>query len=149
MKNRYVTIKDIEKEIVESDSFIDSFNKEIEFYKERIKNEKQRIVYFDAVLSYLREEGLCPFTSKQILTDDTVLQDFAMPLVVRDKMKKWQLNFVNHKGNGIVYDLSSTSIGQILSDFVDFVNNMKGHRVGIGDLHIQKFLDENTFVRCK
>lgn len=149
MKNKYVSIEDLDKEISKSYYLIDNFKKNIDIYERNIKKEEQRIVYLNAVMRYLQRDGLCHFTKKQILNDDATLQDYAMPLVVREDIVKRQYeiknNMVKDKSKYKIYQVSVSNIGQIIFDFVNFVCEEKGHKVGIGDYLIQKFLDENKF----
>lgn len=149
MKNKYVTIEDLDKEISKSYQFISDYKIDIAMYERNIKKEEQRIVCLNAVMRYLEREGLCPFTKKQILNDDATLQDYAMPLVIREDIVKRQYEIKNDnikdKSKYKIYEVSVSNIGKILFDFVNFVCEEKGHKVGIGDYLIQKFLDENKF----
>ena len=147
MKNKYVSIEDLDKEISKSYQFINDYKNDIAMYERNIKKEEQRIVYLNAVMRYLARNGLCPFTKKQILNDDATLQDYAMPLVVREDINKRAYEIKNDIAENKVkkkpYFVSFSNLGLILNDFIKFVNEYKD--VKVDSYLIQKFLDKNIF----
>lgn len=149
MRKKYITIDDLDKEVSKSYYLIDDLKKDIAMYERDIKKEEQKVIYLNAVIEYLENNGLCPFTKKQILKDDVSLQDYAMPLVVKQDIIKIQCdienNIVRDKNKCKVYQVSVSNLGQILVDFVNFVCEQKGYKIGVGDYLIGKFLNENKF----
>ena len=147
MKNKYVSIEDLDKEISKSYQFINDFKNDIAMYERNIKKEEQRIVYLNAVMRYLERKGLCPFTKKQILNDDATLQDYAMPLVVREDINKRAYEIKNDIAETKVkkkpYFVNFSNLGLILNDFIKFVNEYKD--VKVDNYLIQKFIDKNIF----
>lgn len=143
MKNKYVTLEDIDNEIEESYKLIDDFHFDIKLYKRNIEKEEKRITYLDALSNYLKNDGLCPFTKRQILDNDLTLQTYVMPLIIKqDILKIKNACEREHK----TYIVDASNIGIILSDFIDFVCEQKGHKIGVGVFYIQKFLEENKFI---
>lgn len=60
VKNKYINIDDIDKEISKSHDLITTLEHEI-------VREKKRIEYLQALLFYLERHGICPFTKKRTI----------------------------------------------------------------------------------
>ncbi len=136
MRDKYIHIEDISKEIEKECEFLETFEKEIEHSKKRIK-------YLSCLENYLFEDGLCPFTKKELLENDIKLQDYVMPLLVKEEiiLRQKIVRFKEFKR------ISKDNIGELLKDFINFCVELKnGKKFGVGEFHIQSYLDNREFV---
>lgn len=127
MGKKYVTVKDIEKEI-------DSIKNYIEFWNIDLNQETERLENLNVLLDYLYKGGFCPLTKNQ-LSHNRELNYYILPLktrinvIEREKFcKKPPLKF------------SFSNLENILEDFIDFVCECKGHKIGVGHHLIEKYL---------
>ncbi len=141
MKNKYIHIEDVRKAIYKDLDFIGSFEKEIEHLRKRVS-------YLSCLEDYLYDDGLCPFSKKELLENDIELQHYVMPLLARksiidrDTIFKYKNCFNNESK-----EISKDNIGALLEDFINFcVKEKKGQKFGVGHYHIQKYLLSRKFV---
>lgn len=108
MKNKYVDIEDIDKEISKSYDMINTFEKEIE-------REKRRIELLQALLFYISHLGICPFTRKELFKDDIKLQTYVLPIFAR----------IN-KGERTTYDLKPNKWDKLKFKLKNCIEASKG-----------------------
>lgn len=80
MGKKYVTVKDIEKEI-------DSIKNYIEFWNIDLNQETERLENLNVLLDYLYKGGFCPLTKKQLL-HNRELNYYILPLKTRFRMRE-------------------------------------------------------------
>ena len=131
MKEKYITINDLYNIIDNELEFIDTLNNEIE-------HNKKRITYLNALQNYLIESDFCPIIRRKIIDSDILLQEFVTPLLKNDTKSYTFSNGVKSKDYGV----DTNTIGLILTDFVKFICEFKGHKIGVGVFHIEKFIRE-------
>lgn len=76
VKNKYINIDDIDKEISKSYDLITTL-------EHKIVREKKRIEYLRALYFYIDHNGICPFTKRELLENDLKLQDYVLPILAR------------------------------------------------------------------
>ena len=132
MKNKYISVNDLFNIIDNELEFIATLNNEIEHIK-------KRITYLNALQNYLIGSDFCPIIRRKVIDSDILLQEFVTPILLKN-----EINFskffdrVNSKGYGIEFN----TIRQLLQDFIDFVCDCKGHKIGVGVCFIEKFIRE-------
>ena len=132
MKNKYISVKDLFNIIDNELEFIDTLNNEIEHIK-------KRITYLNALQNYLIESDFCPIIKRKIIDSDILLQEFVTPILLKNNLKDCAfIGGVNSKDYGVEFD----TIDILLHDFVNYVCKCKGHKIGVGDLLIDKFIKE-------
>lgn len=124
---------DVCKEICKTDSYIKTLEEELRILYIKVD-------YLKAISDYLKQDSISPFISKDIITNDRKLQEFAMPLLVKDTIYKKQKNIP------IDYSIEPNVIYKLLENFIDFVCLYKGHKVCIGKFLIEKFIEENVVL---
>lgn len=130
MKNKYISVNDLFKIIDNELEFIDTLNNEI-------KHIKKRINYLNVLQNYLIESDFCPIIRRKVIDSDILLQEFVTPILIKNEIDFSKFfDRVNSKDYGIEFDV----IRQLLHDFIDFVCDCKGHKVGVGDCLIEKFI---------
>lgn len=79
-----------------------------------------------------------------LLKEDEQRQKFILDEKKRIEriLKNINKNKIHVKTN---YHVHPGTIGLILEDFVNFVCDYKGHKIGVGDYLIHKYLDERIF----
>lgn len=125
MRNKYICSNDIMKEIDRETAFIESYSNEIE-------RSYRRIRYLTVLNDYLNDKAILPFVSKKILYSDVKLQEFVIPF----------FHYYDVSDNKIDFKLNFDEIAFLLHNFIDYVCKVKGHKIGVGALHINKFLRE-------
>jgi len=96
-------------------------------------------------MNYLINDGLCPFTSKELLEDIVLLQSFVTPIYYSlDKNIIKHYKQKNSYDNSTNYGFNPDTIGKILTDFIDFVCEFKGYKIGVGQALISKFIKEKV-----
>ena len=125
--NKYIHLKDVDTEIKKILDYIDSLNIDLLFNLKRVK-------YLEVLFDYLMNDGLVPYGSKTLLKDNVKLQEFVAPLMC--KKDKNELEYYN------VYDVGKTY--KLIKAFVNFCCEIKGHKIGIGDFLIEKFIKEKV-----
>lgn len=135
MKNKYISVNDLFNIIGNELEFLDILNNEIEHIK-------KRITYLNALQNYLIESDFCPIIRRKIIDSDILLQEFVTPILLNDKLKHYE--FID-KTKSKDYGVDTNTINLLLTDFLKFVCNYKGHKIGVGDFLVSKFISE----RCK
>ncbi len=101
MKNKYIDIEDIDKAISNSCGIIYAL-------EAKIAKEKKRMEYLQALLFYLEHNGICPFTSKELLNNDIKLQVYVMPILARmTKSQKYKDNNADSKWDKLKLKLNN------------------------------------------
>lgn len=122
MKNKYINIDDIDKEISKSYDLITTLEHEI-------VREKKRIEYLQALLFYLEHNGICPFTRRELLENDLKLQDYVLPILACINMSE---RFTYYCGNDKweklkvkIKNCKESSTGQVKALFAYVLDKMK------------------------
>lgn len=140
MAKKYVTIKDVEKEINSSNTFV-------EFYEEDLKRERKRLENLNVLQNYLHEGGICPFSKKELLNDDKILQYYILPLKLEtDKNFRYNMYVKKYLNKKSLIEVNCWNLEYILRDFIDFVRNLKSQRIEINRDHIIRYLNSREFV---
>ncbi len=135
MKKRYISVSDLAEIVYRELHHIDNLNIEIEHIE-------KRITYLNALRHYLVRSDFCPMIKRKIVDSDMLLQEFVTPILLNDKLKHYE--FID-KTKSKDYGVDTNTINLLLTDFLKFVCNYKGHRIGVGDFLVSKFISE----RCK
>ncbi len=125
MKKNYVHHYEIINEIKKSQESL-----EIDI-KMCIRDEK-RIENLKTLSKYTEENEFIPFSKDEIFYDYEKLEFYSHLL----NKNKEPYNFKTKK--------MPDTAGELLEDFINFVNEYKGHKCGIGHFLIQKYLDERS-----
>lgn len=126
MKKRYVHHYEILDEIHKSE---ESIKIDIQL----LIREEKRIDNLKTLSKYTEENDFIPFSKDEIFYDYDKL-DFYSKLLSKNK----EPHIIKHK------KVIPNSAGALLEDFIEYVNDYKGHKCGIGDYLIQKYLDERS-----
>lgn len=135
MKNKYISLNEL-SDVIDTDlEYVDNLYKDIDHTEKRISN-------LELVRDYLIENDFCPIVRKEIIDSDILLQEFVTPIFLLNNLKSCAVTVsVNSKDYGVEFD----TIDLLLHDFVSYVCKCKGHKIGVGDLLIDKFIKE----KCK
>lgn len=132
MKNKYISLSEL-SDVIDADlEFVDNLYKDID-------HTKKRISYLELVRDYLIDNNFCPIVRKEVIDSDILLQEFVTPILLKNNSKSYAfIGSVNSKDYGVEFD----TIDILLHDFVNYVCKCKGHKIGVGDLLIDKFIKE-------
>lgn len=132
MKNKYISLNEL-SDVIDSDlEYVDNLYKDID-------HTKKRISYLELLRVYLIENDFCPIVRKEVIDSDILLQEFVMPILLKNNSKSYAfIGSVNSKDYGVEFD----TIDILLHDFVNYVCKCKGHKIGVGDFLIDKFIKE-------
>lgn len=135
MKNKYISLSEL-SDVIDADlEFVDNLYKDID-------HTKKRISYLELVRDYLIDNNFCPIVRKEVIDSDILLQEFVTPILLKNNSKSYAfIGSVNSKDYGVEFD----TIDILLHDFVNYVCKCKGHKIGVGDFLIDKFIKE----KCK
>lgn len=139
MGKKFITINDVEREISLSESFVKYGRQDLQLEEKRLEN-------LNILQNYLHEGGFCPLTKKQLLHDEKLLDYYILPLklqLYKNYREGIYLKEYLHKKPLIKVDCFS--LENILRDFVDFVCDCKGQKIGVGFHHICKYLNSREF----
>lgn len=65
---------------------------------------------------------------------------------ILDKLKlRYDVYFIDNRNSVKDYGVELDTIDILLHDFINFVCDYKGHKIGVGDFFVSKFISE----RCK
>lgn len=133
MKNKYISLSEL-SDVIDADlEFVDNLYKDID-------HTKKRISYLELVRDYLIDNNFCPIVRKEVIDSDILLQEFVTPILLKNNSKSYAfIGSVNSKDYGVEFD----TIDILLHDFVNYVCKCKGHKIGVGDFLIDKFIKEN------
>lgn len=138
MPKKYITIKDLDIEIQKCRNGISYFEKLLEYGKERLGN-------LQVLEDYLIRDGLCPYSKKELF-DDNKLQYYILPLKLQlDKNYSEEIYMEKylHKKSSIKVDCYN--LENVLDDFINFVCECKGCKIGVGRYLIEKYLCSREF----
>lgn len=138
MKDKYISINDLYNIIDSELEFIDTLNNEIDTLNSEVEHSKKKITYLNALQNYLIESDFCPIIRRKIIDSDILLQEFVTPLLKNDTKSYTFSNDVKPKDYGVDND----TIGLLLDDFIKFICGLKGHKIGVGVFHFEKFIRE-------
>lgn len=109
MKNKYISLNEL-SDVIDSDlEYVDNLYKDI-------YHTKKRISYLELVRDYLIENDFCPIVRKEVIDSDILLQEFVMPILLKNNSKSYAfIGSVNSKDYGVEFD----TIDILLHDFVN------------------------------
>lgn len=135
MKKRYIHFTDVEKEIESAYSYISSV-------EEDMLKEKKRVELLEVLADYLANDGLCPFAKKDLLSNDMKLQEYVTPILCKKEIMERQQ--YQKSPSLIEYSATYDTVAKIINDFIKFVCEIKGQRIGVGEYHIRRFMQEKV-----
>lgn len=131
MRKKYISLEEIDLEIKKTEENIDTMTRVL-------RDERKRAMYLCALAHYLYNEALCPLVKKEVLNDMVELQHFVLPICYKlDNNSEKQFRSKN-------YGVNPDTIGLILHDFIDFVCEFKGHKIGVGEALIRRFIKDKV-----
>lgn len=133
MKSKYLNVEDVKKVLDQELDHIDFLGNEMALCHKRIE-------YLNILKIFLNEEALCPIVDKKIVDSDIKLQEFISPMLCKMDSRYYHFDF-NYKGIKD-YGVNPDTIDKLLHDFVNFVVDYRGQKIGIGDFLIRKFIYE-------
>lgn len=132
MKNKYLSVNDLSNIIDNELEMVGTLNNEIEHIN-------KKVFYLMALRNYLMENDFCPIIRKKIIDSDILLQEFVTPILLKNNSKTYASLFgVVPKDYGVGFD----TIDMLLHDFINYACKCKGHKIGVGDFLIDKFIGE-------
>lgn len=132
MKRKYINYKDLVEESHKCESLIISL-------EDDVLNEKKRLDNLNILTDYMFKEDI-NFIEKKDIKDNQSLLHYILPIKALKIARQHCPVIIEEKKR-----LNSFNVGEVLEDFVSFVCQEKGHKIGVGNYLIQKYLDKREF----
>lgn len=134
MKRKYISYIKLVEELHKCESFIASLEDDVLYEKKRLDN-------LNLLTNYMFKEDI-DFIERKHIKDNQSLQHYILPIKAIEVARR---NCPEIIMCGKRKRLNSSNVGAVLEDFVSFVCQEKGHKIGVGDCLIQRYLSKREF----
>lgn len=160
----YITKKDVDKKI-------SNCRERIECLEKQLKLEKEKLDNYTILQDYLIRGGICPYSKKRLFGNYERFKFYILPLKQRHSLSELREDLKIVEGNvedlvqEAVFSCDAEprnykevphsnlderekskylgiNAGKLLEDFIQFVCAYKGHRIGVGQFLINKYINE-------